>query len=142
MSPLYVSEKLKSAASLLRIRVEVWLNEFASERRAVLVLSIVLAPERKYFFFEPVSWFWPVWLAHKVRAALAALVDQQFLDMVRREEVLVIARWDAVEIEEELLVTEALIEAHKCDVFLGRLNMLHLVILVHLIWHEHTLGFD
>ena len=46
-------------------------------------------------------------------------------------EVLVVAISDALEVEKELSVRKALIEAHLGQVLLRRLNVLHFVILIH-----------
>ena len=68
---------------------------------------------------------------YKVRMALSTLINYQLLDVVRSVEVLVIAIGDAFEVQQEILVREALIEAHLRQVFLRRLDVLNFVILIH-----------
>ena len=68
---------------------------------------------------------------YKVRMALSTLINYQLLDVVCRIEVLVIAVRDAFEVQQEILVREALLEAHLRQVFLRRLDVLNFVILIH-----------
>ena len=68
---------------------------------------------------------------YEVRMALSSLINYQLLDVVRSVEVLVIAIRDAFEVQQEILVGEALIEAHLRQVFLRRLDVLNFVILIH-----------
>ena len=63
--------------------------------------------------------------------ALSALINYQLLYVVCSIEVLVIAVRDAFEVQQEILVREALVEAHLCQVFLRRLDVLNFVILIH-----------
>ena len=73
---------------------------------------------------------------YEVRMAVSSLINYQLLDVVRSVEVLVIAIRDALEVKNQLLVREALVEAHLRQVFLRRLDVLNFVILIHYFYRN------
>ena len=70
----------------------------------MLVLLIIYASQRKDLFLKPVSLFGPENCHDEVRTTLLALCYDQLLNVVRCVKVLVIARRNAVEVKQELLL--------------------------------------
>ena len=122
-----------SVTARFRVRIQVALVELTTPRCRILVLCVVNATSREDIVAEPVAWLGAHRLYDKVTTALSTFGDHELLDVIGREEVLVIAIGDAAEVEDELFLSKALIEADLCHVFLCCLDVLHLIILIHFL---------